>query len=574
MPTLHLLIPFLNEAATLEQIVERVQASRLPEEWTRSITLVDDGSEESTAAIGRAIASSDDTITLLRNETNQGKGSAVQTGLRAILEVASDEDAVAIQDADLEYDPNDLASLLEVLMAEGADAAIGDRWATPLSTFKRRLHRFGNRALTRLSNARTRLHLRDMECCYKVLRVPTARTVLPELTELRFGIEPQLAASLARHGCSVVQASVSYSPRGVDQGKKIGVRDGIEAIRVILQEEQPPKQTTPPAIPRGWRAAFQVLAFLGGAAFLVWLVRDALKGDGWQQITDRATPEVLAGLILCSLASLFINGAIFWSTLFPARREGFWRLQGINGMASLLNYAPIRLGIVSRYAFHMRVDRMPFLFVTSWIFAIAFVLLFVMGAASVAAYIHPTIDLAWLGLTLLPLALFVAVLPFFLRSPTLLRYTKGSEKMLSNRPMLSLSIVLRLLDLAAWAGRLYFATHIVDTGLSGGDVMLLAVVAVLVSLNPLGRIGYREAAVRWVAPLLAGGALTGGEVEQRFSQLALIESGSEAIVVIPLGIVAGIWWIVSFKRGATTHDEQDGEAHRRVQSSEAEVSQP
>lgn len=552
MPTLHLVIPFLNEAATLKLIVERVQASRLPEGWTHSITLVDDGSEDDATRIGRSIAASNDAITFLRNETNQGKGAAVRKGLDAILAVAADDDALAIQDADLEYDPNDLASLLEAMVRDGTDAAIGNRWATPLSTFKRRLHRFGNRMLTRLSNARTHLDLRDMECCYKVLRIPTARTVVPELTELRFGIEPQLAASLARHGSSVTQAPVSYAPRGKDQGKKIGIRDGVEALRVILQEQQPPKQTTPPSIPRGWRAVFQVLAFLGGAAFLVWLVRDALKGDGWQQITDRATPEVLAGLILCSLASLLINGAIFWSTLFPARREGFWRLQGVNSMASLLNYAPIRLGIVSRYAFHMRVDRMPFLFITSWIFAIAFVLLVVMGSASVAAYLRPTIDLGWLGLTLLPLALFVAVLPFFLRNPTLLRYTKGSEKMLSDRPMLSLSIVLRLLDLAAWAGRLYFATHIVDTGLSGGDVILLAVVAVLVSLNPLGRIGYREAAVRWVAPLLAGGALTGGEVEQRFSQLALIESGSEAIVVIPLGIMAAIWWVVSFKRGTTT----------------------
>ena len=552
MPTLHLVIPFLNEVATLERLVETVRSARLPEGWSRQIVLVDDGSDEATASLGRAIASANTNITLLRNDTNQGKGAAVRKGMAAILSNANEADAIAIQDADLEYDPNDFGRLLEAMEADGADAAVGNRWATPLSGYKRYVHRLGNRTLTRLSNARTTLNLQDMECCYKILRVPIARKILPELTENRFGIEPQLAASLARHGASIAQKSVAYSPRGVVEGKKIGFRDGIEAIRVIFQEERPSKIDAPPAVPKGWRAAFQLLAFLGGAAFLVWLIRDAIKGDGWQQITQNATPEALTGLVLCSLASLLINGAIFWSTIFPARREGFWKMQGVNGMASLLNYAPIRLGIVSRYVFHMRVDRMPFLFITGWIFAIAFVLLLVMASASAATFLHPTIDFWWLLLTILPLAIVVAELPVFLRSPTLVRYTRGSEQMLANRPMLSLSIMLRLLDLAAWAGRFYFATHIIDTGLSGSDVVLLAVVAVLVSLNPLGRIGYREAAVRWIAPFLAGGALSGGEVEQRFSQLVLIESGSEAIVVIPFGIIAAVWWVIRFRRPTAT----------------------
>jgi glycosyltransferase involved in cell wall biosynthesis len=550
VPTLHLVIPFFNEAATLETSVDRVRQQTLPAGWERKIILVDDGSSETSAAIGRALALDHEDISLVRLDENCGKGAAVRLGLAAILERADEADAVAIQDADLEYDPADLSALIEVMERESADAAVGYRWAVLVTGFKARLHRLGNRLLTWLSNRRTGLRLKDMECCYKVLRVPIARAILPELTEARFGIEPQFAAALARHGAEVSQASVSYAPRGVAEGKKIGVRDGIEALRVIWQEPKPPREGAAPAMPKGWRLAVQVLGFLAGIAFLVWLVRDALQGDGWSQIREAATPGTLAGLLLCSLASLVINGAIFWSTLFPARREGFWRLQAVNGTASLLNYAPIRLGIVSRYVFHMRVDRMHFLFITSWIFAIAFVLLVVMGSASVAAFVHPKIDLLWLVYTILPLGVFVFVLPKILTRPAVLKFTKGSEQMLANRPWLSFSIVLRLLDLATWAGRLYFATLIIDTGLSGGDVMLLAVVAVLVSLNPLGRIGYREAAVRWVAPLLAGGAMTGDDVQQRFSQLALIESGSEALVVIPLGIVAAIWWVIRIRRGS------------------------
>ena len=92
----------------------------------------------------------------------------------------------------------------------------------------------------------------------------------------------------------------------------------------------------------------------------------------------------------------------------------------------------------------------------------------------------------------------------------------------------------------------------VDTGLSGGDVLLLAVAAVLVSLNPLGRLGYREAAVRWLAPMLAAGAFTGEEIGARFAQLALIESMSEALVVLPFGLVSAFWWMARVRRGKDT----------------------
>jgi hypothetical protein len=308
------------------------------------------------------------------------------------------------------------------------------------------------------------------------------------------------------------------------------------------------------SLPTGWRLAVQILGFVIGALFLAWLVRDALRGEGWNEIFDRATPGVIAGLLGCSLLSLFINGAIFWVQLRPVKKESFFVLQAVNCTASLLNYAPIRLGIVSRYVYHMRVDRMSFLFVTSWLFAIAVTLLFVMGSASLASMLHPNIDIWWFLITAVPLVLVISLLPLLLNVKIVHKYAKGSERMLCDRKTLTLSLLLRCIDLGAWAGRIWFATHIVDTGLSGGDVLLLAVAAVLVSLNPLGRLGYREAAVRWLAPVLAAGAFTGEEIGTRFAQLALIESGSEAMVVLPFGLISAFWWMSRVRRGHVGED--------------------
>ena len=318
-----------------------------------------------------------------------------------------------------------------------------------------------------------------------------------------------------------------------------------------MSTQQEQKATS---IPTGWRLAMQLLGFTIGVVFLAWLVNDAVRGEGWDEILERTTPGVLMGLLGCSLISLFINGAIFWVQLRPVKKESFWVLQGVNCTASLLNYAPIRLGIVSRYVYHMRVDRMSFLFITSWIFAIAVALLCVMGSATLASFLYPRIDLWWVLLTLAPLLLVVLLLPMVVDLPFIKRHAKGSERMLSDRKTLSLALALRLLDLGAWAGRIYFATHVVDTGLSGGDVLLLAVAAVLVSLNPLGRLGYREAAVRWLAPLLAAGAFTDEQIGARFAQLALIESMSEALVVLPFGLISAFWWMARVRRGHAEND--------------------
>ncbi len=305
-------------------------------------------------------------------------------------------------------------------------------------------------------------------------------------------------------------------------------------------------------MPKGWRLAIQLIGFAIGLGLIVWLARSAFQTDGRDGLRNRATTGTLAGLIACSLASILINGMNFWIVVRPVRREGFWAIQSVNATASMLNFAPIRLGLVSRYIYHMRVDRMSFLFVTGWIFAIVISLMIVMGSASLATVLHPSIDMWWLLIASVPIGLAIILLPLLIRIPAIQKKTRGSERMLSDRTALSGSLILRFLDLLTWAGRLWFASVLLDTGLSAGDVLLLSIFAVIMSLNPLGRIGFREAAIAWIAPMLAESTLSSDELDAQFAQLALIESGAEAMVVIPVGLMAAIWWVLRVRRGATS----------------------
>jgi glycosyltransferase involved in cell wall biosynthesis len=278
MPTLHIVMPVFNEARTLRACVERVLRAPLPAGWERRIEMVDDRSSEENFRVVQQIvqelacAADDPTlargargfeqkhptlargagsdsgrekpvIRLHRHAVNRGKGAALQTGFDAVLGDAStrEDDLVIIQDADLEYDPNDYAALMQVMVQGGdvgADAALGTRWGghNPVRGIARRIHSAGNGMLTIASNLMTGLRVRDMECCYKVFRVDVLRRLRPMLTEERFGIEPQMVAGLSRLKARVAEVAVSYHPRSVEEGKKIGWKDAMRAMWVIMRE--------------------------------------------------------------------------------------------------------------------------------------------------------------------------------------------------------------------------------------------------------------------------------------------------------------------------------------------------
>ena len=238
MPTIHLVIPFLDEPTTLKAIVDRVFAVHWPAGWDASVILVNDGSDERTRSEAGSIEGSHPSIHLIHHDRNRGKGAAVRTGFAVAVERADPEDLIGIQDADLEYSPEDLGRFVDVFEVQGEDVDVvfGNRWSQAATTPVSWLHRLGNRALTELSNAATGLRLNDMECCFKMFRPAMLRRMLPELDEPRFAIEPQLAAVAARHGANVAEVDVNYQPRSFAEGKKIGLRDLVSALAAIGRE--------------------------------------------------------------------------------------------------------------------------------------------------------------------------------------------------------------------------------------------------------------------------------------------------------------------------------------------------
>jgi glycosyltransferase involved in cell wall biosynthesis len=244
MPTLHVVIPVYNEPGTLEPCVRLVMNAPLPEGWQKRITLVDDHSDAAHMDSVRIVADELRAKSLLhafqRHDVNRGKGAALQTGFDAILghPQTGEDDLVIIQDADLEYDPNDYATLMQPILSGSSNATLGTRWGGHYHyrTLKHRIHAMGNGALTWLSNLMTGYKVSDMECCYKMMPIRVLRKLRPMLTESRFGIEPQMVASMSRLGITITEVPIKYKPRRHSAGKKIGWKDGVRALIVITRE--------------------------------------------------------------------------------------------------------------------------------------------------------------------------------------------------------------------------------------------------------------------------------------------------------------------------------------------------
>jgi dolichol-phosphate mannosyltransferase len=256
-PALSVVIPCYNEESTLARCVERVIqtcGSRMEIE----IIIVDDASRDGSASVADRLASTDSHVRVLRHATNSGKGAALRTGF-----AHARGDFVAIQDADLEYDPADLPALVEPLISGQADVVIGSRFTS--GGAHRVLyfwHSIANRVLTLVSNAFTDLNLTDIESCYKVFRREVIQGVV--IRENRFGFEPEIVAKVALRGLRIYEMGISYHGRTYEEGKKITAADGLRALYCILRYNLP--STRPPV-----RALYIALA-LGFCASVTLLI--------------------------------------------------------------------------------------------------------------------------------------------------------------------------------------------------------------------------------------------------------------------------------------------------------------
>jgi glycosyltransferase involved in cell wall biosynthesis len=219
-----IIVPVFNEGATIAPILQRLLTIDLPA--AREIIVVNDGSRDGTRAALDALSGTSPVLTVVHADQNRGKGHAVRLGISRVHGTIT-----AIQDADLELDPAELAILVEPILRGEAEVVYGSRFLTGANVAPR-LTRMANRVLTTFTNVLYGSSLTDMETCYKIMRTDVARSL--GLTANRFDIEPEITARLLLAGHRIVERPVTFRPRSRGAGKKIGWRDGFAAMKTLV----------------------------------------------------------------------------------------------------------------------------------------------------------------------------------------------------------------------------------------------------------------------------------------------------------------------------------------------------
>lgn len=297
------------------------------------------------------------------------------------------------------------------------------------------------------------------------------------------------------------------------------------------------------------RIVTQIVGFAVGAALLVWCMVKAFGSADLDRLRH-ADPRLVATMIGVSALSMLCAGTAFWIALRPAMSIPWGVHQAVNAMATLVNYAPVRLGVPSRFVYHMGVDRLGAWLVAGWVATV--------GACTLSALVGMTcgallgvgasklLGLGAIASMVIGMAGVVATTEACVRLVGLVRHVPivsrklgGAESMLASRTSLRLVAAMRFADFSMYAARAWCAGRILDLPLDAQQILLVALAGYIMNYNPLGRFGFREATMAFVASRLAGE--TGLDVGAAFAQLALVESAGEALASIPLGSVGGSW---------------------------------
>ena len=226
MKLLSVIIPVFNEQETIEEIIKKVLQVKI-KSLEKEVIVVDDGSTDNSWNKIKKVAEKIESVKAIKSPINLGKGAAVRIGISY-----AKGDIILIQDADLELNPNEYPKLLEPILFKNADVVYGSRFLNKKNKIERKTF-WANKFLTFLTNVLFFSNLTDMETCYKVFKKEVIENI--NLTCVRFDFEPEVTAKLLKKGYKIIEVPISYTPRGVEQGKKIGLKDGIDAIYTLIK---------------------------------------------------------------------------------------------------------------------------------------------------------------------------------------------------------------------------------------------------------------------------------------------------------------------------------------------------
>ncbi len=231
---LSIVIPAYNEEKTIVELLKRVKKVKLPNNMKKDIVVVSDGSRDRTVALARSVSG----VRVFDKQPNQGKGAAVREGIRQAT-----GDILIIQDADLEYDPNDYPAIITPIIARTARVVYGSRYLRLRQERKARfvikhqgayvLTSVGSQIITACTNLLYGLHITDEATCYKCFETRLIKSI--RITHDRFHWEPEVTAKIAKKGIKIHEVPISYAPRSYQEGKKIGWKDGLEALWTLLK---------------------------------------------------------------------------------------------------------------------------------------------------------------------------------------------------------------------------------------------------------------------------------------------------------------------------------------------------